>query len=308
MKQFSFLPLLFLLTAAAPMLRAQTDTLPPLGGIVLDADTFASTGEPQAVTRSSRPGGRKSLLAKVGITAFNQRCELSCGACAVTAAVMVRLKIYCDAQCKCSLPIRVFSWSYLHNQLVRLYGRDNIRLKNVLDLLQKQGIPLAEFFPNTPCSHDRLPDEKARKEAARFQFWTYQPVFKAKKYIFGSSVEKEIRFREQMVPRTIAWIDRDIPVIVGLLVTDDFRRLTPQNCLWEVPDPLDGAKGHALLVMGYDDATAEFVVLNSYGTGWGCGGVARISYDDYARVVQEGYVVKFDFGAGKKVSCPVIRH
>jgi len=314
MKLLTTLFLLILLATATPQLHAQTDTVPSLGGIVLDADTFASIGEPRAVTRSSRPGSKKSLLEKAGIKVFNQRCELSCGSCAVTSAVMVRRKMYCDPRCKCNFPVEVFSWSYLHNQLVKMYGRDNIRLINVLDLLQKQGIMLAESsvkadrtadsFPNTPCSHDRQPDDKDRSKAAQNRYWTYEPIFRAKKYIPGSPEQKEALFREQLVPKTIAWIDFGIPVIAGLLVTENFRRLNPQDCLWDAPNSLTGAKGHALLVMGYDDTTAEFEVLNSYGTGWGCEGIARISYVDYTRTVQEGYVLKFDFETGKKVDCP----
>lgn len=304
MKRYSFLLPLFLLMAATLPLRAQTDTLPDIGGIVLDADTFATAGEPQEVNRSSPLGGKKSLLEKAGIKPFNQRCELSCGSCAVTAAVMVRLKIYCNGHCKCNFPVQVLSWSYLHNQLVKMYGWDNIRLKNVLDLLKSQGIPLADTFLNTPCSHDHLPNGTDRSNAACFQNWTYQPIFRAKKNIPGSPEQKEALFRGQLVPKTIAWIDYNIPVIVGLLVTDNFRHLTPQDCLWKTPNPPAGAKGHALLIMGYDDTTEEFEVLNSYGTGWGCGGVARIGYADYTRMVQEGYVIKFDFESGKKVECP----
>ena len=37
---------LFLLIIAAPQLYAQTDTVPPIGGIVLDEDTYATLGEP----------------------------------------------------------------------------------------------------------------------------------------------------------------------------------------------------------------------------------------------------------------------
>lgn len=292
--------------AAAAPLCAQTDTLPLIGGIVLDPDTFATVGEPQAVTRSSPVGTKKSLLEKIGIKSYNQGCELSCGSCAVAAAVMVRRKIYCGPRCHCRLT-EIFSWSYFHNQLVKMYGRHNIRLKNVLDLLISQGIPLAVDFANTPCSHDRQPKGKDRSNAARFKDWAYQPIFRAKKNIPGSLEEQEALFRQQLVPKTIAWIDYDIPVIVGLFVTESFRSLSPQNCLWEAPASLEGAKGHALLVMGYDDTKQEFELLNSYGAGWGCAGLMRIGYADYTRVVQEGYVIKFALETGKKVDCPVRR-
>ena len=100
----------FLLVIAVPQLQAQTDTVPPIGGIVLDEDTYATLGEPEPVTRSSAPGSKKSLLEKASITPFNQRCELSCGSCAVTSSVSIRRKIYCAPRCKCSLE-EVFSWS-----------------------------------------------------------------------------------------------------------------------------------------------------------------------------------------------------
>ena len=219
---------------------------------------------------------------------------------------MLRRKIYCGAQCKCDL-MEVFSWSYLHNQLVKIYGRDNIRLKNVLDLLEARGIPLADSFPNTPCSHTRLPEKKDSIHVSKYRYWSYEPIFTAKKKFPGTPEEKEALFRRQLVPNTIAWIDQNVPVIVGLLVTENFRHLTPQNCVWKAPDPLNGAKGHAFLVVGFDDSTQEFQVLNSYGTGWGCEGIARISYADFTRTVQEGYVLTFNFGAGKKVECPPVR-
>jgi hypothetical protein len=297
------LPALLFLFLATPVLRAQNDTLPLIGGIVPDDSTYATAGEPQAVTRSSIPGGRKSLLEKVGITPFTQRCELSCGSCAAAGAVMTRRKIYCDAECKCSLPIEVFSWSIFHNQLVKKYGKDNIRLKNVLDLLQEMGIPLASDFANTPCSHDRLPDNKDRDNAARFRDWIYKPVFHAKKSFPGTPQQKENQFRAQLVANTISWIDQDIPVIICLLVTESFRSVPANDCRWQPPASLEGAKGHAMLVMDYDDQVKEFKLLNSYGTGWGCEGVVRISYDDYTRVAQEGYVIEFEFDTGKKVDC-----
>jgi len=294
---------ILLFTFCVPSLSAQTDTMPPLGGILLDADTFAAAGEPSAVTRSSRPGSKKSLRHKAGVQVFNQHCEMSCGSCAATSAAMMRRKLYCDPRCQCAVD-EVFSWSFLHNQLISRHGPVNIRLKNVLDLLAAQGIPLADSFPNTPCSHARLPEGNDPQNAAGYRYWTYEPIFRAHQFIPGSAKQKETLFREQLVPKTIAWIDFNIPVIVGLLVTENFRRLTPKNCLWEAPDLLEGAKGHALLVIGFDDAAAEFEVLNSFGTGWGCGGVARIRYADFARTVQEGYVLKFNFEAGRKVHCP----
>jgi hypothetical protein len=35
---------------------------------------------------------------------------------------------------------------------------------------------------------------------------------------------------------------------------------------------------HSVLLVGYDDATQTFTILNSWGEGWGAGGYARVSY------------------------------
>lgn len=295
------LSLLFFLLAVAPLLNAQneTDSIPAIGGIVLDDSTFNVAGTRSIVTRSSTPGAKKSLLKKLGLVLFNQRCEKSCGSTAIVMAAILRYKLYCDALKNSKW---VFSWSYIHNQLVKKYGEGNIRLKNVLDLIQEQGVPLEESFPNTPCSHDRLPNTQDRQLAALYNHWIYEPAFNARKAYSGSQADKQ--FREQTISQTIGWIDKNIPVIIGLLVTEDFRRLTPTNCLWQPPASLDKAQGHALVVTGYDDSAKTFELLNSFGSKWGCGGVAHISYDNFARVVKEGYVLKINFATRKKVNCP----
>ncbi|TNE53614.1 MAG: hypothetical protein EP344_14825, partial [Bacteroidetes bacterium] len=286
-----FFTVLLTWCTALPFLQGQTDTLPPLGGIILDDSIYARTGEVRAVVRSSAAGSAKSLLPKTAFQPFNQRCELSCGSCAVTMAVMMRLKIRCDARCNCESPQRVFSWSYLHNLLVKKLGPNNIHLTKVLDLLKVRGIPLAKVFRNTPCSHILIPDSTVQAEAGIYGFWTYEPIFIPKRLFSGTQEEAERQFRAQMTPRTIAWIDQDVPVIIGMSVSESFRSLKADSCRWIPPAVLNTKLGHALLVTGYDDQRQEFQLLNSYGTNWGCDGVMYISYADYERVVKEGYVL-----------------
>ena len=48
-----------------------------------------------------------------------------------------------------------------------------------------------------------------------------------------------------------------------------------------VPMPAAGEQvlgGHAVLAVGYDDATQRFIVMNSWGTGWGMQGFFTIPY------------------------------
>ncbi len=45
--------------------------------------------------------------------------------------------------------------------------------------------------------------------------------------------------------------------------------------------------GHAISIVGYDDTTRSWIIRNSWGTDWGNGGFANISYDDISGVSNE---------------------
>jgi C1A family cysteine protease len=47
--------------------------------------------------------------------------------------------------------------------------------------------------------------------------------------------------------------------------------------------------GHAILIVGYDDAAQCFIVKNSWGTGWGEAGFFRIAYSELNNVVSFGH-------------------
>ena len=47
--------------------------------------------------------------------------------------------------------------------------------------------------------------------------------------------------------------------------------------------------GHAILLVGYDDAGQYFIVKNSWGTGWGEAGYFKIAYSELANLVSFGY-------------------
>ncbi len=49
------------------------------------------------------------------------------------------------------------------------------------------------------------------------------------------------------------------------------------------------AGGHAITIVGYDDANRCFIVKNSWGTGWGESGYFRIAYSELTSVVRFGY-------------------
>lgn len=74
------------------------------------------------------------------------------------------------------------------------------------------------------------------------------------------------------------------PVCFGLNVDTRFQNLTLTNALYM---PNGTGSGHALSVIGYDDKSQRYKIMNSWGTGWGAGGFCWITYVDFARYAQD---------------------
>jgi C1A family cysteine protease len=70
------------------------------------------------------------------------------------------------------------------------------------------------------------------------------------------------------------------PFVFGFSVYESFE--SPEVLdTGVVPMPSDGEAqlgGHAVLAVGYDDATARFIIRNSWGTSWGDGGYGYMPY------------------------------
>jgi len=90
------------------------------------------------------------------------------------------------------------------------------------------------------------------------------------------------------------------PVLVGLSIDKRFyldgraAHASGKDFIWQGPDTLDPDLviiGHAVTCAGYDDADSSFLILNSWGTGWGRGGWCRIPYKVMARWCYGAFVV-----------------
>jgi len=73
------------------------------------------------------------------------------------------------------------------------------------------------------------------------------------------------------------------PFVAGFTVYDSFEsQQVAQTGVVPMPSAGEGvAGGHAVMVVGYDDATQRFIVRNSWGAGWGQGGNFTIPYAYY---------------------------
>ncbi len=81
------------------------------------------------------------------------------------------------------------------------------------------------------------------------------------------------------------------PVVAGMRVCNDFSYYESGVYRCTDAQPLPGV-GHAVLVVGYNDAGSYFICKNSWGTDWGTNesnpGFFRIHYDEMAGTIQFG--------------------
>jgi hypothetical protein len=80
------------------------------------------------------------------------------------------------------------------------------------------------------------------------------------------------------------------PVIVGMLVGDDFQKIKSGHPPYVGP-PTGETEGHALAVVGYDDDKQAFRIINSWGDDWGDAGYAWVSYDYMRKYVHLALVL-----------------
>ncbi|WP_082548971.1 C1 family peptidase [Rhizobacter sp. Root404] len=74
------------------------------------------------------------------------------------------------------------------------------------------------------------------------------------------------------------------PVAFGMQVPESIFNLNPANTQL-VPNGSGG--GHAMCLVGFDDARRLFKIQNSWGTQWGASGRCFISYDDFTRYASD---------------------
>lgn len=168
-------------------------------------------------------------------------------------------------------PSRVFSPAYIYNQLNR--GVDaGIAFVDALNLLHSDGAATLDMMPYSAADFQSQPSIVIRVLAKKYRIDTWRRVNPA----------DPIEVKAQLNAR--------YPVLIGARIDEDLRS-AGHGFVWKQRGG-DSAGGHAMLVVGYDDARSAFRVMNSWGQEWGDRGFFWIDYDYFRQVVQEAYVVK----------------
>lgn len=191
----------------------------------------------------------------------NQGAEGSCVAFAVGYAAWSAEKYYRSGATTYSNSTNIFSPEFLYNQIK--FSTDcnsGAAMQTALDFIKLNGICTYQSMPyssSNGCSV--LPNSTQSLEALGHKLVSY-----AKMYTTDKSAIKSM-------------ISQNHPVIITILADNSFISAKP-GFIWKSYSG-SGSLAHSIVICGYDDAKNAYLVMNSWGTGWGDAGYSWIDYD-----------------------------
>jgi len=160
-----------------------------------------------------------------------------------------------------------FSASFIFN-LVKLdeKGANGAYVSHGLKLLKDTGDCSRAFFSNAHPVRKK-PGKEVVAKALPFRIALFEKLFSTK-----------APYREKLDQLRTSLANNQ-PVVVAMFVPADFKnRKHPIDAdAWSSRVPKNG---HAMVLVGYDEETRTFEILNSYGNQWGDKGFFKIGYDD----------------------------
>lgn len=183
----------------------------------------------------------------------------------------------------------LFSPAYIYNQINR--GQDKgAYFTDAFRLLQTQGVAPLDLMPYDAANWWRKPSAAAQQAAAAHKINTYWQLG---------------RNGEDLFLETKAYLARGLCIIASAQVDDYLRRQDsfPTPYVWTAWSGDKEPVGHAIVIVGYDDSTARFKFLNSYGQEWGNNGYGYISYALYQEAILEAFIMQ----AGGAVAAPMLQ-
>ena len=127
--------------------------------------------------------------------------------------------------------------------------------------VSKDGAPHETLWPYDISQFTTKPSAAAYKDALKHRAILYQRL-------------------TQTVDQLKGCLASGYPFVFGFSVYESFESQAVAKS-GKVPMPKAKEKqigGHAVLAVGYDDASKRFIVRNSWGTGWGLAGYFTIPY------------------------------
>jgi hypothetical protein len=150
-------------------------------------------------------------------------------------------------------------------------------ISDALEIMKTVGAAKYDDMPEKNCP-DYISEEIFEK-ASKNKITDYAKIFE---YFDNSD------FKINAVKKSLS---QNNPVVIGMMVPNSFYTVKE---LWEPTENyLSNYPGHAMCVVGYDDAKygGAFEIINSWGNTWGTEGFTWIKYKDFANFVKYAYEI-----------------
>lgn len=164
-----------------------------------------------------------------------------------------------------------FSPAYIYNQ-IKLDG-GGARITCALDLLMREGVSTMSAFPYDDKNDSKMPSPTIKLEAREYAIASWRKV------------------NPQQIGSIKSHLSSGFPILIGMLVDEAFMKHRGDKPFSHSEQDTDQG-GHAMCAVGYDDSKQAVKVINSWGTNWGTGGYAWISYPTFKEKVCQAYVVQ----------------
>lgn len=152
-----------------------------------------------------------------------------------------------------------------------------------LEVARDQGIATLSEWPLRRDCHGPV-DRGAMRSARGRRASTFRKVLGRLRPGTAHSADALVAIKQQ--------IAADHPVLAVVSWPDELRDFAG-GLVYRGPNTRT-VNAHALVIVGFDETRSAFKVLNSYGTDWGNGGYAMISYESMRHIALETYVVYDD--------------
>lgn len=153
---------------------------------------------------------------------------------------------------------QIFSPAFIYNQVKVSDCSGGSVISQALELMKTKGAVPLTAFPYTAADCSRLPDAAVADLAGNYRIRSWKAL----------EPNKLDDAKGQLAAGN--------PVVFGMDLSDGFDKLGRGEIYDDIESPRTG--GHAMVLVGYDEARQAFKLINSWGTRWAEGGFGWVSY------------------------------
>ena len=246
------------------------------GGLIMDDEEYLETE--YTIVRRTAIGLQKSLKS-LAPDPQDQGKVSACVGYALSYALSIRRKLLCDYNCRCNRKPESFSASFIYNQIKSSkHCQSGTTLVKGLKLVKTKGTCLNTVFENDPYSCYRKPGPEHEEAALPYRINDFKRIFLLEEECRKEDPKAFHANKENNWLNTLNAIHKNNPVVVGLAPFNNSK---------------EKGKGHAMVVVGYDNTPGKETVelIDSYGTGWGNGGFITLSKTEFLDKARYGFIL-----------------